>query len=509
MTTSPQRVYQGDYIAGHFVPVSDPNGVLKSQNPGNIEEKPVEFPFGNHQVDEAVRAARLGFSIWRRLPVSDRFTSLKRYREVLAKHRDRLAFLDCLEIGKPLWEAQLEITDCLNLIDHFLQLGSQTTVEAKVPEAKPGLDGKVRYFPIGVIAVVSQSVVPLVSMHHHFIPALLNGNTVVVKITKYAPALGQAIAECVHEAGLPAGCFNFIQGDGDIARRLTGHTDVDGVFFTGTPETSIAIKKQLLSDYWKIQIIQSGGKNASVVWEDCQYDYTLKTLILSTLSTSGQRYSSTSRVIVHEKLFDRLLNDFHQLCKKVPIGYGLGTETPLPFMGPLVSERSLEDYLRYQGIAVREGCDEIMRGKPLERKQKGYYVAPSIYSVPKSDPKSVYQNGEFFGPNIAFYRVKDLDEAIQITNQTQFGLVASLFSASSKNFDHFVQEAKVGVCHWNIPTTQISFRMPFLGLKKSGNMRPMGTFAPYQCTYPVSSIENAPESETPFVFPEALSKWLP
>ncbi|MFM8269915.1 MAG: aldehyde dehydrogenase family protein [Pseudomonadota bacterium] len=502
------RTYLGNYIGGHFVTVSDPQGVIWSRNPGNLDEKSVDFPFCNSHVDEAVHAAKRSFPIWRRLTAAERYSYLKRYREILFQRSEALAFLDSFEIGKPLWESRQEIMDCLKVIDHFLQLGSQTTLETKVPDAKLGIDGIVRHFPIGVIAVVSQSVMPLVSIHHHFIPALLNGNTVVVKTTKFAPGLGQAIAECIQEAGLPAGAFNFLQGDGDIARRLTGHPEVDGVFFTGTPETTIAIKKQLLNDYWKIQVIQSGGKNASVVWNDCNYDLTLRCLLLSAFSASGQRYTSTSRIIVHRSIFDRLLKDFHIQCKKLSIGYGLASTKPLPFMGPLVSERLLDDYVRYQGIAVREGCEEIMRGKPLERSPKGYYVSPSIYAIPKADPKSVYQNSEFFGPQVSFYSVSDLDEAIEITNQTQFGLVSSLFSSDPKHFEHFVHEAKVGVCHWNLPSTQVSYKMPFVGLRKSGNMRPMGSFSNYQCTYPVSSLVLPPDSLDSFTLPQALSDWI-
>jgi len=501
------RSYRGDYFGGHFVKVTEPNGILDSRNPGDLAEKPVEFPFSNDHVQEAVQSARRGFSVWKRLSPQERFTALQRYREIFSKRQKEIAYLNSFEIGKPLWESHQEVSECLTLIDHFLQIGSQTSVETPVHDAIPGVEGTVRYFPLGVVAVVSQSVLPLISIHHHFIPALLNGNSVIVKTTKHAPALGQAVAECVHEAGLPAGCFNFIQGDGSIASRLTGHSDVDGVFFTGTPETSIAIKKQLLSDYWKIQLIQSGGKNSSVVWKDCDYASTLKNLLLSAYSTAGQRYTSTSRVLVHESIFDKLLSDFHRLSKKCPIGYGLEEGSKAPFMGPLISESALEDYVRYQGIALREGCEEIMRGKPLERDKKGYYVSPSIYSVNKPDPKSVYQNSEFFGPNIAFYKISDLDEALEITNQTQFGLVASIYTKSREVYFQFLSEVRVGLLHWNSPTTQISFKMPVSGLRKSGNGRPMGSFAGYQCTYPLSCLELTPNSHSIIDYPKELSGW--
>jgi len=499
-----QRIYRGNYLGGRFVPVADPIGSLPSRNPGNLEEAPVDFPFANQPVDEAVQSAKRAFGIWKRLPPQERFIAVQKYREVLARRGEELAFLDSFEIGKPLWEARQEVSDCLNLMDHFLQQGSHTSLLTQVPDAKNGIAGTVRHFPIGVLAVVSQSVMPLVSAHQYFIPALLNGNSVILKTTKYAPALGQAIAECIHEAGFPAGAFNFLQGDGEIAKRLTGHSGIDGVLFTGTPETSIAIKKQLLDDYWKVLVIQSGGKNATVVWEDCDVSETLKSLALSALSSAGQRYTNTSRIIVHEKLFDKILHEFHQMCKKCPIGYSLSENGKSLFMGPLVSERALEDYLRYQGIAVREGCDEIMKGKPLERKPQGYYVSPSIYSVPDPDSKSVFQTAEFFGPLVSFYKVSDIEQALEITNQTQFGLVASFFSKDRKLFERFLEGARVGLCHWNVPTTYSSYKLPVMGLKRSGNMRPMGSYSAFQCTYPLSSLTRQQDAESQLHFPEPL-----
>lgn len=502
-TDKENRKSKGDYIEGRFVAVTDPNGQIFSRNPGDLSIPLEPFSFCNAHVEEAVAAAKRGFKVWRRLSPQERFSALKRYREVVAAHQDQLAFLASFELGKPLWESHQELKDCLSVIDLFLQLGSQTSLETKVSEARPSQEGSVRYFPVGALAIVSQSVVPLVSLHHHFIPALLNGNSVILKMTKFAPALAQALALCAHEAQLPAGSFNLLQGDGDIARRLTGHSEVDGVFFTGTPETSIEIKKQLLNDYWKLQVIQSGGKNASVVWKDCDYDYALKALFLSAFSTSGQRYTNTSRVFLHEDIFDRFLKDFHALSKKCPIGYALVENSSEPFYGSLVSEHLVEDYFRYQGIAVREGCEEIMRGKALERSPQGYYVSPSLYVVHEPQPKSAFQDAEIFGPQVAFYKIKSIEECVSINNQSRFGLVASVYTQDKQNYLAFLEQAKVGSCHWNIPTTQVSYKMPFLGLKASGNLRPMGIFASYQCTYPQSGLSLT----GPFSFPDALTRW--
>ena len=180
-----QRTFRGDYFEGRFVAPLDPSGALQSKNPANLIDPPISFPFCYDHVEEAIQSAKRGLAVWKRLPPQERFVFVQKYREVLARYQEKLAHLDSHELGKPLWEARQEVSDCLSLIDHFLQLGSQTSLVTQVPEARPGLHGTIRHFPVGTLAVVSQSVLPLVSAHQYFIPALLNGNSVILKTTKY------------------------------------------------------------------------------------------------------------------------------------------------------------------------------------------------------------------------------------------------------------------------------------------------------------------------------------
>lgn len=500
---NPKREYKGSYIAGHFIPVTDPIGVVPSLNPGDLDAPRVDFAFNYDHVNEAVLAARRAFKLWSHQDPAERYAVLQRYREILNSRREEIVQVDAFEIGKPLWEARLEVQDCLDLIDYSLNHGTQTSVEMKVPDAVPGAMGVVRYRSRGVLAVVSQSILPLISAHHHLIPALLNGNTIILKTTKHAPALGQLLAEIAHQAGVPAGCFNFLHGDGEVSRRLTGHPEIDGVLFTGTSESAIAIKKQLAPEYWKIAVLQSGGRNGTVIWDDANYSKALYDTVVSSFLTAGQRYTNGNRVIVHEKIFDRFLKDLHTLAKQIQVGYP-GAEKE-PFLGPLVSEKAIEDYVRYQGIALRENCEEVMRGKPLERDKKGYYVSPSIHLVETPDPKSVYQSTEFFGPNITLYKVRELDEARDILNITSYGLVASIYTGKRENFVRVTEDARVGMMQWNYPTTHLSFRMPVGGLKKSGNGRPMGSFAGYQCTFPISTVE-APADLASSFYPSSMPR---
>lgn len=485
------RVCRGDYIQGHFLRVTDPNGEVQSRNPGDLDADEVPFPFSYEHVHEAVSAAKHGFGSWHKLKPSERQATIIRYRNLLKQKGEDLAKHISFEIGKPLWESRQEVADCITLIDYFLNEGGQTTQQFSVPDAAPGCTGTVRFLSRGVMAIISPANMPAFVPHSHFIPCLVNGNAVVIKSSKYAPSVGQFLAEIAHDAGLPAGVFNLIHGDAEVARRLVGHTEVDGIFFTGPYETGFKIKKQILSDYWKILVMEMGGKNATVIWDDCNYEKALHDSVLSAFLTTGQRCMSTSRVLVHEKIFDRFTEDFHSLAKKCRVDYGMVDGENAPFMGPLISESSMENYLRYQGIAVREGCEEVMRGKTLERDRKGYYVSPSIHWVKTPEPKSVYQKNEIHGPNAALFKISDLDEAAEILNQPQHGLVASIYTGARENYAHLTEEVRVGLFHWNRMTIENCYKLPQGGVKKSGNYRPMGSFSGYQCTYPLSSLEDS------------------
>ena len=185
------------------------------------------------------------------------------------------------------------------------------------------------------MVIISPANLPVFGPHTHLIPALVNGNTVVLKASKCAPMVGQLLAEIGHDAGLPAGVFNLIHGDAEVGRRLVSHAEVDGVLFTGPYETGSKIKKQLVSDYGKILVFEMGGKNAVVVWEDCHYRKALHDTMLSAYLTTGQRCTSASRILVHTKLFDRFLA---RLSRAFEENVGSATEVPKERM-PLLWDR--------------------------------------------------------------------------------------------------------------------------------------------------------------------------
>ena len=501
-----ERTPRGDYIQGRFVKVLDPNGEIFSHNPGDLNQPKLSFPYCYQHVQEAVSAAKRAFVSWRRQKLADRLACLSKYQKVLTQRCEEVAQLISFEVGKPLWESRQEILETSQMIEFFVR-EAQNQVKHTLTAATGGMDTQqsARVLPRGAFVVVSPAATPVLGPNLHVVPALVFGNTIILKSPKFAPSIGQALAEIAHDAGFPAGVFNVIQGNSEISHRLASHSEIDGVFYTGSYETGLKIRKQLLGDHGKIQVFDTGGKNAMVAWEDCDYPKTLKAALLSAFLSTGQRCHSVGRILVHQKIFDKFVQDFHQLSKQCRVGYGLSEGADTPLLGPLVREGSQENYLRYQGIAVREGCEEIMRGKTLERDRKGYYVSPSIHRVQSPDPKSVYQTGEIFGPNVALFKVSDLDETAEIINQTKYGLAAAVYTGNRENFVRLADEVRVGLFHWNRMTVEPTYSLPTGGLKQSGNNRWMGSFSIHQCTYLMSSLERA-ETETALLTQAPLPK---
>ncbi len=496
-----ERVDKGNYINGHFSKVKDPSGEVYSQNPCNTNDPKVAFAYSYEQIHEAVLAAKRSFSSWKRLKPADRYTYLSKYKALLIERKETLASAIAYETGKPLWESRMEVESTARVVEQFMNQGSQTSLELVIPDTGNGGTGVVRFVSRGTVAIVSCAHSPLYVSHTHLAPALINGNSVVFKSSDNTPYVAQLMAELFHDAGIPAGVLNVVHGEAEAGRRLVSHSDIDAIFFRGTFETACKIKKQVLNDYWKTFLYETGGKNATLVWQDANYKQALEQTLYATFVTSGQRFSSTSRILVHEKFFDQFLGDFHTLAKKLTVGDALAPQPS--FMGSLVGENAVEDYLRFQGIAVREGAEEIMRGKALERDTKGYFVSPSIHVVHKSDPKSVYQKSEIYGPNVAFYKVNDLGEAASIINLPDHNFVSSIYSQSKEVLMELLSDIETGLLHWNRPTTSINYRLPVSGMKMSGNMRPMGSFSGYQCTYTVSCLEGGDELEE---FPSVLPR---
>lgn len=490
MTSLLSVKHQGDFIAGRFVAVDKGDGEFKDISPGDLNDHIMTVKFKYDHIEEACLAAKKAFMPWARLSLNERKNYLLKIKEVFDSHTEQMAQLISRDTGKALWDSLTEAKNLGNKIDITLNHSLKLVEEYRVPNALPGVEGVVRHKARGVMAVLGPFNFPAHLPNGHIIPALIAGNTIVLKPSEQTPAVGQYMAELIAKAGLPPGVFNLVQGDGESGRRLSANENVDGVLFTGSYEVGLKIKQETMTHYWKLLALEMGGKNATVVWDDADMDKAIyETLIGSYLST-GQRCSCTSRIILHDKIADQFTERFYQAAKKLTIGHW----SENPFMGSLINAGAVEKYIRFQEIANREGCESMMRGKALDLKHKGYYVTPSIHLVPKFDPNSVYQKSEIFGPNVAIYKSSNFEETLNIVNSTGYGLVMALFSKNRELYEEALLKARVGLLNWNRTTNGATSKLPFGGMGKSGNDRPSADYAIQYCTVPVASLEDP----TPF-----------
>ncbi len=482
---------KGNLIDNRFVRPKDSNGEWVSKSPADFTDELGRIPYSYSSVNEAVGAARAAFKRWRRAPISERVDLLKKYQAVLKKRETELSEVIAREVGKPLWEAKGEVQTMINKVDVTINESLKLVEDYEVPKIMESTLGVCRYRPLGVMAVIGPFNFPGHLPNGHIVPALATGNTVVFKPSEKAPIVGQLMAECFVEAGFPEGVFNLLQGEKEVGRRLCVHESVDGVLFTGSYEVGTRIKQDTLQQHWKLLALEMGGKNAALIWDDADLDHAIHETLVGAFVTAGQRCSATSRIIIHEGLLDAFLSRFHERAKAFTIGHPLDN----PFMGPLVEAASVDRYMKFLGIASREGCELVMRGKALEFDKPGNYVAPSICLVKdrgvEAARKSVYQQTELFAPNVAIIPSHDLEEAIALCNVTQYGLVASVFTKNKATYDKCWDGIEAGLINWNRSTVGASSRLPFGGLKKSGNHFPTALPSTHYCTYPVSSLETA------------------
>ena len=489
--------FKGDYIDGEFVKAAKPEGQWEVYSPADKKDRVTEMAFAYPHIEASCLAARKAYCEWAHTPQSKRFELLNKLKEVYSANAEKLGQVISRETGKPQWEGLNEAKAMAGKIAITLEHSMKLVADSRVENALPGVDGVIRYKPRGVMAVIGPFNFPGHLPNGHIIPALATGNTVVFKPSDKTPATGQLMAEFFHEAGFPKGVFNLIQGQGETGKRLVTSEYVDGVLFTGSYDVGLKIKQDTLNHHWKLLALEMGGKNSTVVWKDADLEKAVYETILGAFLTSGQRCSCTSKVILHKDIYDKFVENFYQTAKKLSIGHW----SENPFMGPLISEDSVEKYIRFQEIAKREGAECMMRGKSLDYNYDGNYVTPSIYLVPNADNQSVYQNCEIFGPNVGVYKVDDFDEALEINNSAGFGLVMALFSKDKQLFDKALIDARVGLLNWNRTTNGASSRLPFGGMGKSGNDRPSAHFAVNYTTVPVASLEDMTAFDSSKVLP--------
>ena len=433
------------------------------------------------EVDDVVARARRAWPAWAAQPLTTRMELMRRFANEVRKEADALATTIAREVGKPLWEAHAEVEAVVAKVEVSIRAYAERTSQRKLDSA---LQGKmaVRHKPHGVLVVLGPFNYPAHLPNAHIIPALIAGNVVIFKPSEKAPASGEILARCFNRAGVSAAVMQFAPGGPAEGQQFVAHEGIDGVLFTGSANTGIAINRKLATRPDKIVALEMGGNNAMVMWDTPKLNDAASLIVQSAFSSAGQRCTAARRLIVKASLYDQIVPLVKSLADRLIVGAPF--DEPAPFMGPVIDNAAADGLSESFLYLMSHGGKAI---KHLLRPQGSLpFLSPAIIDTTAMKDRP---DVELFGPILQVIKVDDFDEAIAEANNTRFGLVASLVGGTPQEYNRFWANMRAGIVNWNRPTTGPSHAAPMGGIGLSGNHRPSGYYAADYCAYPVASGE--------------------
>ena len=435
----------------------------------------------SQQVSNAVRRVHTSFASWSHTTLESRIELVKKYASFLQANRLAIARTITLESGKPLWESELEVQSAIAKVDNAIDAICKR--RWTVSEGAGSSHSAIRFKPLGMMVVLGPYNLPLHLPGAHMVPALLAGNTVLLKPSEKAPAVGDWILQAWQSADPPPGVVECIHGAVEQAKWAVGSSEAAGVLFTGSYSAGKQLHHQLAGRPECMLALEMGGNNPLVVDRIQNRQAAIATIIQSAYITSGQRCTCARRlIIVNHAENARFLEDLSYSIARIHVGNPLAERQP--FMGTLVSEQAATSILTAQDQLRAKGAAVLNEATASE--SCGAMLTPGLLVLNHQEQS----DEEFFGPLVTATFAEDLDEAIEIANRTKYGLAAGLVSDDPSAYHHFVNRVRAGIVNWNSPTTGASGRLPFGGTGSSGNHRPSGYFAADYCSYPVASVEN-------------------
>lgn len=460
----PKRMFFGgawQAASGEKYPIIDPS------NGKPIGELDVA---SEREIAEAVHAARSALPGWKTTPASRREVLLRSLATLLTTHADELAELESLDVGKPITHAAyLDVPLSIEVVNYSAGLATKMGGVVLNPSMNllPGQKfmAYTRQEPVGVVAAIVPWNFPLLVAVMKLAPAVAAGCTVVVKPAEDASMAILRMAELAVEAGFPEGVINIVTGAAATGRALVNNLGIDMVAFTGSTTTGAEIAQSCAKSIRPV-ILELGGKSPVIVMNDANLDWATETAAAAILFNTGQDCTAGSRLLVQEKVFNEVIDRVATAMRKIRIAAPLSKQSE---MGPLISERQFKRVLGYISSGVTEGAEVITGGG--RHGDAGFYVQPTLFVNPAARAKIVRE--EIFGPVLVAQRFKDLDEAMELANGTDYGLGASFWSTSPTSIQHAVETIEAGTV-WVNTHGALDPSIPFGGFKRSGIGRELG-----------------------------------
>ena len=449
---------------------------FENRNPANWDEVVGIFPrSGKADVDAAVEAARGAYKKWRLVPAPARGDIMRKIGDMLVRRKDELAREMTREMGKVLAETKGDVQEGIDTA-YYASSEGRRLFGHTVPSELPDKFAMSVRMPIGVAGIITPWNFPMAIPTWKMFPAILSGNTVVFKPAQDTPKSATTLVEIMNEAGLPPGVVNIVHGFGrEVGTAIVTHPDVDLISFTGSTPVGKQISRDA-SETLKRVSLELGGKNAEIVMDDADLDLALDGVLWGAFGTTGQRCTATSRLIVHEKIYDKFMTMLVGRTQKLRLGDGLLTTTDV---GPVVNQNQQKTVQEYVQIGKAEGATLVLGGSipKSDGLGKGWFHEPTIFGDVK--PSMRIAKEEIFGPVLSVLRARSLEDAITTLNNTAYGLSSSVYTRDINKAFQAMRDIEAGITYINVPTIGAEAHLPFGGVKQTGNGHREGGWTVY------------------------------
>ncbi len=459
------KTYQ-NYIGGKWIP-SESGEVFENINPADTQDIIGRFPLSTAQdVNHAVNAAREAFDGWRSMPAPRRAELLFRLGEILIRDKDKFSADMTREMGKVLKETGGDVQEAIDCTYYTAGEGRRLhgyTTPAEMPDKFAMC---VRQ-PVGLCGLITPWNFPMAIPSWKLIPALVCGNTVVLKPAEDTPLSSYNLVHACEEAGIPPGVVNLVTGEGEPAgAAITNHPALRLISFTGSTETG-RIVASACAERNAICSLEMGGKNVIIVMDDADIDLAIEGAVWGAFGTSGQRCTASSRLVVHKKVYKQFSKKLVERAKALRVGNGADAKTD---MGPVINADAVKKVMSYIEIGQNEdGATLACGGKKLTRGDyaRGYFIEPTVFTDVAPDMRIAQE--EIFGPVTTVIPAKSLDDAIEIANGVRYGLSAAIYTSDVNQAFRAMNEMYTGIFYVNASTIGAEVHLPFGGTKATGN----------------------------------------
>jgi acyl-CoA reductase-like NAD-dependent aldehyde dehydrogenase len=464
----------GNLIANEWVPAAS-GETFVSTNPANTNEVIGTFPRSRAaDVVTAVDAARAAFPAWSKTPVPARADIILKTGQILEERKEELAVLMTREMGKVLEEARGDVQEAIDMAKYIAGEGRRFFGETVPSELRDKFAMLIRQ-PFGVVGLITPWNFPMAIPSWKTFPALVSGNTVVLKPAEDTPACAIAFAQALLDAGLPPGVLNLVTGYGEEAGEpLVEDERVKMISFTGSAVVGRDVASRAGRHLKKVSL-ELGGKNPIIILDDADLELALEGALWGAFGTSGQRCTASSRLIVQRGVVDEFTKKLVDHASKLRIGQGLDRDNQI---GPVINREQLDRIHSYTEIGLQEGAKLLLGGSILRDPpyDTGFFYAPTIFGDVNYRMRIAQE--EIFGPTTVIMPVADYDEAISVANSVEFGLSSSIYTRDVNRAFHAIHDLEAGITYVNAPTIGAEIQLPFGGTKGTGNgHREAGTSA--------------------------------